>query len=285
MFRELAARRPVMHTRGGERRARDGLAGVVDHGLQRTGSGRDRAARHEHLGGCDAIVAEDAERALRAPDGHLADAALGDRPAVDLDELVDEAGGGMTRPGDEPGTDAVRVDRSAAARIAFEARDLVFIEVTGHDDPRRGRAELVEPDARPAGLLGRIARVESHGAGPGETEIVGGAHRGSQSGIRVEGIDEQRRVGTERFELRDERGILAVVSQGVHVRGRADGRDPVAPPRLEVRRGRESGDVRGARAASTAASSCVRRPPMSTSGARASAAVTIRAAADATALS
>ena len=59
----------------------------------------------------------------------------------------------------------------------------------------------------------------------------------------VVGVDEQRRLRRRARDLARERGELVVVQQHEGVRGRARGRDAVAALGLEVRRGREPGEV------------------------------------------
>jgi hypothetical protein len=123
-----------------------------------------------------AVVVEGPPDGLAAPDGALAGRLLrhGAQLAVaalDGDELVDHAGGGVSRAGGDPGAGAVPVDGGVG-----QCGDDVFVEVGGDSDAGVGRPERVEQDAGVAGLLGEVPGVEADGSGAGDAgvELTGG---------------------------------------------------------------------------------------------------------------
>ena len=92
---------------------------------------------------------------LRPPTVALCSRALHHRPAVDLDQLVDQAGGRRAGAGDHRGADAVGVDR-----LGGERGDGVLVQVAGDHDPGLGRAERVEQRAGLPGQHRQVAGVD-----------------------------------------------------------------------------------------------------------------------------
>ena len=166
------------------------------------------------------------------------------RQPVDLDELVDHAGGRCARPGDHRGTDS-----EAVHRIGAQGGDRVLIEVSRHHDLRAGGAEIVELSPYLAGQHAQIAGVDPHRTQSGS----GGGDRVGHSTVDVIGVDEQGRADPESGDLGAKRGLLPVIGPaaggGVHhgegVRGGAQCGEVVALCRREVGGCGEAGDVGG----------------------------------------
>ncbi len=125
-----------------------------------------------------------AQRSLAAAVAGLVLGALGHRPAVDLDELVDEPRGRRAGAGDHRGARAVDVDRGGGQR-----GDGVLVEVAADDDARAGRAEPVELGARLVGEHPEITGVDADRA----QCRAGGADGVLDARGDVVGVDEQRR--------------------------------------------------------------------------------------------
>ncbi len=154
------------------------------------------------------------------------------------DQLVDQSRRRMTRAGDQPGAHAVPVDRGVG-----QCGDHELVEVAGHRDPRRGRAELVEQRPGRGRLLGQVAGVQPDRTQPGPGDL----DRGADALLGVVGVDQQRRARALVGHLTGEGLGLARVAEREGVRGRADRRHAVAATGGEVARRGEPGDVRRAR--------------------------------------
>ena len=221
-----------------------------------------------------------AVRLLAAAVGFLVAAALLDGHAVDLHQLVDHARGRRTRAGDQRRADAVDVDGFGA-----QCGDRELVEVAGDHD-----AGLVAPRPSSWARTWRVSTPRSPesmrtapSCGTGRRDGVG------DTGGDVVGVDQQRRADAQRVDLGTERGGLVGtrrggVQQRERVRAGAQRGHPVAA--LRPRGSTIPRIRRGTRPAphATAACSWVRREPISMSG-RPCAALTMRAAADAMAVS
>ena len=197
---------------------------------------------------------------LRPPCDSLCSRPLGDRPPVDLDELVDEAArSGAPQPVTSGGADAVAVDGRGGER-----GDRVLVEVAGDDDPGARRAEVVELLARPGGPArrGRRSRCGPRPApGPATSTPQPTASRD------VVGVDQQRGARCPATSTCARNAVaLGVVQQREGVRRGARRRDAVAAGRPRGSRWLAKPARYAARAAATAASSWVRREPISMHG-------------------
>ena len=142
------------------------------------------------------------------------------------DELVDEVGGREAGAGDHPRSHAVGIDRSGGQR-----RDRILVEVAGHGDGGVPGSELIElrPD------LGRLDRQVS-GVQPHTAQLRAcDGDRSLQRFVHVVSVEEDRRVRTERFDLRGEGLALRVVDEGEGMGRGPEGGDPVGHSRFEVR--------------------------------------------------
>src|SRR5690606_1899665 len=131
-------------------------------------------------------------------------------------------------------------------RGGAEGGDGVLVEVGGHGDLRRRRAELVELLPHGERLGDEVAGVEPHRA---ELPAVpaGGGHRALHAPLDVVGVDEQRRARPHGAHLGVEGRLLVVVDEGEGAGGGADGRDPVGASRLEHAGADEAADDGGPR--------------------------------------
>ena len=120
------------------------------------------------------VVLGQPQRLLAAAVGFLVAAAFLHRHAVDLDQLVDHAGGRRARAGDHRGADAVDVDGFGAQR-----GDRELVEVAGHHDAGLRGAEPVELCADLPGQHAQIAGVDADRTefGAGHLDGVGHARR------------------------------------------------------------------------------------------------------------
>ena len=109
------------------------------------------------VGGAGRLVP--ADRGLAAADGALFSDRLTTGAAVDLDQLVDQAGGRGAGAGHDGGAGAVRVDG-----LGGQGGDRVLVEVAGDDDLGLGRAQRVEQLAGVGGQHRQVAGVDAHGA-------------------------------------------------------------------------------------------------------------------------
>ena len=233
------------------------------------------AAGDQHLLGGGPGGPVPAHRGLPAAVGGLVLRPLRHRPPVHLDQLVDHARGRRAGPGHHRGADPVRVHRRGGQR-----RQRPLVQVAGQHDPGAGGAERVELLAGLVGQHGQVAGVD-----PDRTELrAGHLDRGPDALGDVVRVHQQRGADAERLDLGLERGRLAVVQQREGVRRGAGWSGCRTGGRPRGWRWTAKPARYAARAAATAASSWVRREPISISG-RSPAAVTIRAAAEATALS
>ena len=198
--------------------------------------GRRRPAVHDLLHGRAGRLVP-ADRRLRPAPRLLRRAALGHRPAVDLDQLVDQARRRRAGARDHRGAHAVGVDGLGAQR-----GDGVLVEVAGQHDPGAGRAQPVE---LVAGLPREHAEVAGVDADRAELRARG-FDRVLDALPDVVGVDQQRGLRAQAADLAAEGRDLVVVQQDVGVGGGARRRDAVAPTRLQVRRRAEPGQVRRA---------------------------------------
>ncbi len=143
------------------------------------------------------------------------------------DELVHQARRRGTRTGDDPGADAVRVDRGGC-----QAGDRILIKIARHGDAGVDRAERVELLAHLGGLDAQVTGIEPDSAELGAGDLDGGLERL----VDVIGVEQQDRIRAQRPHLGFEGLAFGVMDEGEGVRGSADSRQPVAAPGLQVRR-------------------------------------------------
>ncbi len=173
----------------------------------------------------------------------LARGGLGDRDerrvgsglTRDRHQLVHEAGGRRTRPGDHRCADAVDVDR-----VHSQSCDAVLVQVTRDHDAGAHRTQRVEQRTGARHLIERVAAVEADRAQVG----AGDRHGIADPLLGVVGVDEQSGARAERAHLCCEGVALLDVRQREGMCAGAGRRHPVPPPRFEVGRHREAGDVR-----------------------------------------
>ena len=171
---------------------------------------------------------------LGSSDGGLAVRPLRHRPALDLDQLVHETGGGCSRPDHQRGADPVRVDRGRGER-----RDGVLVEVSAEEDLRRPVAEIIELAASGLSQRSQITRVDANRRQLGSTHL----HCGADALRDVVGVNQQRGGGSEHGQLRSERRRFIALQQHGGVRRRARRGNAVATTCSKVRRGAEAGNV------------------------------------------
>src|SRR5690606_1172201 len=133
-------------------------------------------------------VAERPHGVLAPPDRDLVGRFLRHRDPLTVgtlpgDQLVDHAGGGGARSGDDGGSDAVGVDGGGT-----QGGDGELVEVVGHRDPGSGGTQPVELFAHGGHLPGQVAAVDAHGAELGS----GNLHGQVDGGGDVVGVDQQR---------------------------------------------------------------------------------------------
>ncbi len=174
-----------------------------------------------------------------------------------------------------------RADPVESTGVAPQRRDGVFVEVVGHRDPRPGRTESIQLLPHLANERRQIAGVDAH-----RTELRPGDPYRELDGL-LDVVACRRGASYQAPSDRPGRGTpppRCHAGRGERVRGRAHRRHAPGATRLQVADVAPNPAMNAARAAATALCSPARREPISASG-RPSAADTIRAAAEATAVS